>query len=207
MTTASLSTVVISRAQHVELSDVRDQMNLLQDVFLPLDKTTRDLQVDVIQVQQFLSDASANHHADSFDDAAKEIKTLISQASMKVSHGVGLVGETGRAFDRISQQISQIDNGIGDIAVQAIEQSSTLKQVNVAFCELDQVTQQNAAMAEVATAACHALTSRTESLAEMVRQFVVEPEEDGAAIGRNSRTTRNKAVASTRQLARRRPAA
>ena len=126
-------------------------------------------------------------------DAAKEIKTLISRASMEVSHGVSLVEESGRAFDRISDQISQIDNGIADIAVQAIEQSATLKQVNVAFCELDQVTQQNAAMAEQATAACHSLTSQTEALAEMVRHFVVEPAAGGGAMERNA-TTRNRAL-------------
>jgi len=106
-------------------------------------------------------------------EAAKEIKSLISSSVREVGEGVKLVGETGRAFDRINDQISIIDGGIAGIAGQAVEQSSTLKQVNTAVGELDQSTQQNAAMAEQATAACQSLIEQTSSLARMVSQFVI----------------------------------
>ena len=116
-------------------------------------------------------------------DAAKEIKELISKSSTEVANGVKLVGATGEAFDRIKQQISTIDGGIADIAGQAIDQASTLKQVNTAMSEIDQTTQQNAAMAEQATAACHSLAQESGRLADMVAEFIVG-ENDAPARGR-----------------------
>ena len=106
-------------------------------------------------------------------DAAKEIKNLISISTREVVDGVKLVGETGRAFERINSQISIIDGGILEIAGRAVEQSITLKKVNMSVGELDQSTQQNAAMAEQATAACQSLIQQTSNLERMVSQFVV----------------------------------
>ncbi len=107
-------------------------------------------------------------------DAAKEIKNLIARSAEEVSIGVTLVGETGQAFDRIRDQIAVIDGGVSSIAGQAAEQASNLKQANTSLGELDQNTQNSAAMAEQATTACHALARRTTELADMVGQFVLE---------------------------------
>jgi methyl-accepting chemotaxis protein len=104
-------------------------------------------------------------------DAAKEIKNLISHSADEVARGVDLVKATGAAFDRIKTQVSIIDGGIADIAGQTVDQSNTLKQVNLALAEIDQGTQQNAAMAEQATTACRSLTEQCVQLAEMVGRF------------------------------------
>ena len=133
-------------------------------------------------------------------EAAKEIKQLISRLSDDVSDGVKLVGETGRAFDRINSQISVIDGGIADIAGQAVNQSSLLNLVNTAVGELDQSTQQNAAMAEQATAACQSLAQQAERLTQMVGQFAIgkrnvsEQSEFGAET-RNRNPARNSVAA------------
>ena len=112
-------------------------------------------------------------------EAAKEIKGLISQSASDVSKGVELVGATGEAFARINNQIAIIDGGIAEIASRAVDQSSTIKQVNLAIFEIDQTTQQNASMAEEATAACHSLAQASDHLANTVREFIVrEPEVD-----------------------------
>jgi methyl-accepting chemotaxis protein len=106
-------------------------------------------------------------------EAAKQIKALISQSASEVSDGVALVGATGEAFGRIKDQITIIDRGIADITTRALDQSTTIKQVNSAIFQIDQVTQQNASMAEEATAACRSLAEETSRLADTVREFNV----------------------------------
>ena len=114
-------------------------------------------------------------------NAAKEIKDLISHSADEVARGVDLVKATGVAFDRIKTQVSVIDGGIADIAGQAVDQSNTLKQVNLALAEIDQSTQQNASMAEEATDACRSLTEQCTQLADMVGRFRVSAERPKAA--------------------------
>ena len=104
-------------------------------------------------------------------DAAKEIKALISASSREVESGVRLVGETGRALDRIVDQVGKLNALIGDIAASAQEQSTGLAEVNTAMNQMDQVTQQNAAMVEQATAASHSLAKEAEALGRLVAQF------------------------------------
>lgn len=105
-------------------------------------------------------------------DAAKEIKGLISQSSVEVAKGVELVGATGRTFDHIRDQISVIDGGIADIASQAVAQSSTIKEINIAIGELDSTTQRNAAMGEQATASCRSLADESAKLTNLLSNFV-----------------------------------
>ncbi|THD59941.1 methyl-accepting chemotaxis protein, partial [Phenylobacterium sp.] len=106
-------------------------------------------------------------------DAAKEIKALISASSQQVDRGVNLVGETGKVLERIVTQVAQINGVVTEIAASAEEQSTGLQQVNTAVNQMDQVTQQNAAMVEEATAASHALTSEADTLARLISRFDV----------------------------------
>ena len=106
-------------------------------------------------------------------DAAKEIKTLISHSANEVATGVDLVKATGTTFDRIKTQVSIIDGGIADIAGQAVDQSNTLRRVNMALMQIDQTTQQNAAMADEATAGCRSLFAQCAELAQLVGRFRV----------------------------------
>ena len=73
-------------------------------------------------------------------EAAKQIKSLIAKSSSAVSAGVELVGATGRAFSGLQSHIADIDRGVAAVALQAIGQSSTLKQVGAAAGEIDQLT-------------------------------------------------------------------
>ena len=106
-------------------------------------------------------------------DAAKEIKTLISESSNQVERGVQLVGQTGEALTRIVTRVSEMSGVVGEIAVSAQEQSSSLQQVNTAVNQMDQVTQQNAAMAEESTAASQSLANEAQALGEMIARFDV----------------------------------
>jgi methyl-accepting chemotaxis protein len=104
-------------------------------------------------------------------EAAKEIKALISASNQKVGQGVDLVAQTGQALERIVRQIGEINGIVADIAASAQEQATGLDQVNTAVNQMDQVTQQNAAMVEQSTAASHALAKETDELAQLIAGF------------------------------------
>jgi methyl-accepting chemotaxis protein len=104
-------------------------------------------------------------------EAAKEIKALIATSNEQVELGVTYVGQTGEALDRIVTQIGEITKIVADIATSAEEQAAGLQQVNIAVTQMDQVTQQNAAMVEESTAASHELTKETTELARLMSEF------------------------------------
>jgi len=103
--------------------------------------------------------------------AAKDIKGLINKSGEEVKSGVTLVRETGDALGMIAEHVSAINDQINSIATAAREQSNGLTEINQAVSQMDQVTQQNAAMVEETTAVTHRLTSGAASLEELVRQF------------------------------------
>lgn len=105
-------------------------------------------------------------------DAAMEIKTLIDGSSKQVERGVDLVGKAGGALTNITGRVGQISHLIGEIAEGSTEQSTGLKEINIGVTQLDQVTQQNAAMVEEATAASHLLNADAGKLAELTSHFV-----------------------------------
>lgn len=104
-------------------------------------------------------------------DAAMEIKKLISDSSQQVERGVDLVGKAGAALEQIVERVSHISTLISGIAEGAAEQSIGLAEINTGMTQLDQVTQQNAAMVEQATAAGHMLNTDASKLAELVAYF------------------------------------
>jgi methyl-accepting chemotaxis protein len=104
-------------------------------------------------------------------EAAKEIKALISASSDQVGRGVRLVGDAGSALDGIVAKVAEIDGLISEISISAQEQATGLNEVNAAVNQMDQVTQQNAAMVEEATAAAANLRSESAELARLVARF------------------------------------
>jgi len=106
-------------------------------------------------------------------DAAKEIKALITASGTEVENGVKLVGETGKALERIVGQVARLNELISEIAASAQEQAVRLNEVNEAVSQMDVVTQQNAAMVEQANASCHSLTEEAEELVSLVGQFQI----------------------------------
>ncbi|MBX4949731.1 HAMP domain-containing protein [Rhizobium binae] len=112
--------------------------------------------------------------------AAREIKELIGQSSAKVATGVDLVNQTGAALADIGRFIVDINRFMEALAGAAREQATNLSEVNSAMHQLDQVTQQNAAMVEETTAASVTLASEAERLRELVTQFELGKAEPGA---------------------------
>jgi len=104
-------------------------------------------------------------------EAAREIAGLISASSHQVKRGVDLVGQAGQALGGIETSVADIYSCVSDIAVSAREQSSGLAEINIAVNQLDQVTQQNAAMFEQTTAASHSLNREAEALTATMGRF------------------------------------
>ena len=104
-------------------------------------------------------------------NAAKEIKGLIHNSSQEVDSGVKLVRDTGVALKAIGEQVAQINLLMGEIATSSREQSTGLSEVNSAMNEMDQTTQQNAAMVEQSTAAASNLAQEAERLRDLVNHF------------------------------------
>ncbi|SEM10677.1 Methyl-accepting chemotaxis protein (MCP) signalling domain-containing protein [Xaviernesmea oryzae] len=103
--------------------------------------------------------------------AAKEIKALIDNSAGEVSTGVRLVQETGQALEVIERQVATINKQLDAISTSAKEQAAGLSEVNTAVNQMDQVTQQNAAMVEESTAASASLAKEVLRLKEIMSAF------------------------------------
>ena len=109
--------------------------------------------------------------------AAKDIKGLINKSGDEVKSGVALVRETGEALGLIARHVSDINDQINSIATAAREQATGLGEINSAVNQMDQVTQQNAAMVEETTAVTHRLSGgRRRSTALSASSRCREPE-------------------------------
>ncbi|MBB4388642.1 methyl-accepting chemotaxis protein [Rhizobium leguminosarum] len=107
--------------------------------------------------------------------AAKEIKDLILNSVDEVSNGVKLVRDTGDTLKIIEKQIVLINTQLDAVTAASNEQSVTLSEVNRSVNQMDQVTQQNAAMAEESTAASAALAIEAKRLRGIVSEFQIDP--------------------------------
>ena len=104
-------------------------------------------------------------------EAAKEIKNLIGVSVSKVESGSRLVATAGETMIEIVGSVQRVSDIIGEIAAAATEQSSGIRGVNTAVSELDEMTQQNAALVEQSAAAAESLREQAERLAEVVSIF------------------------------------
>jgi methyl-accepting chemotaxis protein len=104
-------------------------------------------------------------------NAAKEIKTLIGTSVEKVDNGSRLVHEAGESMNEIVSQVRRVNDLISEISAASVEQSSGIGQVGDAVNQLDQVTQQNAALVEESAAAAESLKHQAANLAQIVAVF------------------------------------
>ncbi|MEI7446110.1 MAG: methyl-accepting chemotaxis protein, partial [Burkholderiales bacterium] len=103
--------------------------------------------------------------------AAKEIKTLITDSVGQVEQGSKLAAEAGQAIDDIVRRVHAVNDLISGISDASAEQSNNVSQVNAAVGQLDQMTQQNAALVEQSAAAAESLAEQAQQLAKTVMVF------------------------------------
>jgi methyl-accepting chemotaxis protein len=117
-------------------------------------------------------------------EAARDIKTLVGRSSAEVKTGVELVTAAGEALHRIGEDVLRINEHVKSIVTSAREQSVGLSEINSAVGQMDQVTQQNAAMVEQTNAASHTLAGDAENLSRLVGQFRMTGSVDAALLSR-----------------------
>jgi methyl-accepting chemotaxis protein len=103
--------------------------------------------------------------------AAKEIKALIDTSVAKVNAGSRLVNEAGATMSAIVESVKRVTDIMAEIAAASQEQTTGIEQVNQAITQMDQVTQQNAALVEEAAAAAQQMQDQAATLAKVVSVF------------------------------------
>jgi methyl-accepting chemotaxis protein len=105
--------------------------------------------------------------------AAKEIKDLIQDSVRKVQDGSTLVTQSGQTLEQIVSSVKKVSDIVAEIAAASREQSAGIEQVNRAIMQMDELTQQNAALVEQATAASQGMADQARELNEMMARYRV----------------------------------
>ncbi|WP_393999898.1 methyl-accepting chemotaxis protein [Luteimonas sp. WGS1318] len=106
--------------------------------------------------------------------AAKEIKGLIDDSTSKVSDGAALAGQAGKTMGEIVASVQRVTDIMSEIAAASQEQASGIEQVNQTITQMDETTQQNAALVEEASAAARSMEEQAAGLAQTMSIFRVE---------------------------------
>ena len=131
-------------------------------------------------------------------EAAKEIRTLIAESVGQVDAGAGLVDQAGTAMEDIVGQVKRVADLIGEISSASSEQTAGIGQVNLAVAQLDQMTQQNAALVEESAAAADSLHQQASQLIEAVSVFKLS--NDGAQVPAGSLSNAGTGTGSPRAI-------
>jgi methyl-accepting chemotaxis protein len=114
--------------------------------------------------------------------AAKEIKLLINDSVEKVEGGNRLVEQAGKTMEEVVTSIKRVTDIMNEISAASLEQSNGIEQVGTAVAQMDETTQQNAALVEQAAASAEALSGQAATMLEIVRRFRL----DDAAVEEHS---------------------
>lgn len=134
--------------------------------------------------------------------AAKEIKALIDDSVEKVEAGSKLVDQAGSTMQEIVESVKHVTDIMSEITTASLEQQAGIEQVNQAIMQMDQVTQQNAALVEEAAAATGSLHDQADNLSQVVSVFKLDDRQTGAE--RSAFMTTPPVTASVTQLSERR---
>ncbi|CAD6518055.1 hypothetical protein LMG27952_00943 [Paraburkholderia hiiakae] len=137
--------------------------------------------------------------------AAREIKELISVSVERVNNGTALVDDAGRTMGEIVQSVKRVADLMNEISAASGEQRTGIEQVNQAVTQMDEVTQQNAALVEEASAAAQSMSSQAAALRELVSMFNIGAA-GRAATASIAPTTKIVASATVKRAAPSRPA-
>lgn len=113
--------------------------------------------------------------------AAKEIKALIRDSVTRVEEGSKLVDESGKTLEEIQAAVKKVTDIVAEIAAASREQSTGIEQVNKSVMQMDQSTQQNAALVEQAAAASQAIVEQAHALNQMISGYRLGSQESATA--------------------------
>jgi methyl-accepting chemotaxis protein len=122
--------------------------------------------------------------------AAKEIKGLIDSSVAKVDDGSKLVAQAGATMEEVVASVRRVTDIVGEISAASHEQSTGIEQINQAITQMDEVTQQNAALVEQAAAAAQSLQEQAGNLSQAVSIFKLSGSEINAYAAPQTRAQR-----------------
>ncbi len=114
--------------------------------------------------------------------AAKESKELIQSSVQKVRSGTEFVNETGKALNEIVVGVKKVGDIVAEIAAASVEQSQGIEQVNQAVAQMDEITQQNAALAEEASAASVSMSDQSTNMMQLLNFFKVDKDDTSSRV-------------------------
>ena len=131
-------------------------------------------------------------------DAAKDIKSLISDSVNKIENGNDLVNQSGKTMEEIVVSIKRVNDIMAEIAAASSEQASGIDEVSKAVSQMDEVTQQNAALVEEAAAAAESLQAQSESMISQISVFKLKDMPEAKSSNKTRAITSNsKPIANT----------
>jgi len=139
--------------------------------------------------------------------AAKEIKTLISDSVEKVEVGTRLVDDAGKTMEEIVNAVKRVTDIMAEISAASNEQSQGIEQVNTAITQMDEVTQQNAALVEEAAAAAESMQEEAQSLTQAVSVFKLAEGQTRVVASSSATRTVAKPASRTAPVAAKKPTA
>ena len=171
----------------VTMDDIKDSARKIVDIIAVIDSIA--FQTNILALNAAVEAARAGEQGRGFAvvatevrnlahrsaGAAKEIKELITNSVGKVDNGSRLVHQAGTTMDEIVQSVKRVSGIMGEISTASAEQSSGIEQIHQAISQMDQATQQNAALVEEAASAACSLQDSANSLATRVSIFKLDP--------------------------------
>lgn len=117
--------------------------------------------------------------------ASKEIKTLINESAQQVKTGATLVNKAGESLKNIVASVQQVSNIVTEIAAASREQATGIDEINAAITQMDEVTQQNAALVEENTAAATSMVDQANELEKLMSFFTIGEQEGEPELRQN----------------------
>lgn len=165
------------------MGDIKSSSSEISDIITVIDEIA--FQTNLLALNAAVEAARAGEHGRGFGvvaaevrnlaqrsaSAAKDIKKLIKNSTEKVEHGTKLVDESTETLDDIISAVKTVTDKIAEIAAASEQQSAGIDEINKAVTQLDEVTQQNAALVEEAAAAAESLDEQSGSLVDVMSFF------------------------------------
>ncbi|HWT37459.1 MAG TPA: methyl-accepting chemotaxis protein, partial [Paraburkholderia sp.] len=169
------------------MTDISQRSNRIADITGLIEGIA--FQTNILALNAAVESARAGEHGRGFavvasevrslaqrsSSAAKEIKELIGASVERIRDGSSLAGEAGATMTEVTRAVGQVTAIMSEIAAASEEQSRGIAQVNLAITQMDDVTQQNAALVEQAAAASRSLEDQGRQLDEAVSAFRLKP--------------------------------